>query len=351
MKMQKKVFWSLVCMSIVLSSCNTKKTYQQETLIGWNDFKTLELKGKILEFDEPVMKPFQIMVWDTLLVTIDQGTGNHCHLFNLKTHKKIGERIATGQGPDEMLVPYFINSCDSVRLYDMMKSEISSYGIKEFIADTKPVTSRKYKLSEANFFSQLGMLNDKLIGVSYRPDYPCYIFDRKGKKQSKGFGSYPDGPVKYTDLEIVDAYRAILATNGKDRVAVCHFFTDLIDLFDGEGNFLKRLYGPEHFYTRFIEFKDGDRIGSNADPKYYRDAFYSPVSVGKDFFVLFNGKFVNKPQYNILATDLLVFSWDGMPKIHYKLDHGVSSIAVDAKAHKIYGISDSPEYHIVEFSF
>ncbi len=345
-------FFILIIGSIIVTSCKNNRTiYQDETLFSWNDFKVELLKGKNISFDEPIMKPLQIMVIDTLLITINQGTEKHCHLFNLKTKKKIGERIAIGQGPDEMLVPSFISSNDSIRLYDMMTSSVYSFGVSEFVSNIDAVPSRKYKLNETNFFSELAMLNEKLIGVSYRPDYPCYLFDGNGHKIGKGFGSYPAGPEKYSNEEIINAYRAILTSNRKNRVAVCHFFTDLIDVYNENGTLIKRLCGPEHFYTRFHEYNDGERIGSKPDSKYYRDAFYSPVSVEKDFFVLFNGKFVDKDGYNILAKDLLVFSWNGIPEIHYKLDQGVSRIAVDYKRHRIYGISDTPEYHIVEFSY
>ena len=68
-------------------------------------------------------------------------------------------------------------------------------------------------------------------------------------------------------------------------------------------------------------------------------------------FVLFNGKFVNKPGYNLLAKDILVFDWEGNPVRRYSLDKGIMRITVDSHNRKIYGISDSPEYHIVEFDY
>ena len=83
----------------------------------------------------------------------------------------------------------------------------------------------------------------------------------------------------------------------------------------------------------------------------YRDAFYSPVNVGNSLFVLYNGKMVTEPNYNILCKELFVIGWDGSLECHYTLDQGVSSIAVDNQKRKIYGISDDPEYHIVVFDY
>lgn len=338
---------------LTLISCENKTatTYDQETRFGWQDFEVQNLVAKKIEFAEPVMKPDQLMIWDTLLVTINRGTEKIFHLFNLKTKEKIGERITVGQGPDEMIVPFFIENSDSIKVYDVMTSTVYSYMVNEFVANQSPIPSRRYKLSEANFFSELASLGTNLVGVSYRPDIPCYLFDANGQKIDGGIGSYPIGSVKYSDLERVDAYRGILASNGTDRFAVSYFFTDLIDIYSDKGKLIKRLHGPEHFFTRFTEYNDGNRMGSRPNHDYYRDAFYSPVSVGDTFFVLYNGKFVNKPEYNLLAKDILVFSWDGTPLKHYQLEEGVSRIAVDSKDRKIYGISSEPEYHIVEYSY
>ena len=45
------------------------------------------------------------------------------------------------------------------------------------------------------------------------------------------------------------------------------------------------------------------------------------------------------------------YGWDGLPRRILSLDQGVFSIAVDKKNKRIYGISDAPEFHIVEFSY
>lgn len=338
--------------AMLFVSCGKKVSspYQHATRIEWQDFEKQELVERKIEFDEPVMQPTQLIVMDSLLITINRRTEKLLHLFNLNTKKKIGEQITMGQGPDEMISPCFIFAQDSVRLYDMVNSVVCTYGVDEFVSASSPVSSRRYKLSEANFFSELVMLKDKLAGISYRPDAPCYLFDASGQKM-EAIGSYPDGEAVYTDLEKVDAYRAIPASNGIDRLAVCHFFTDLIDIYSDSGELVKRLYGPDHFFTRFAEFNDGVRMGSRANPDYYRDAFYSPVSTGDELWVLYNGKFVNKPGYNLLAEDILVFSWEGIPLRHYHLNSGVSRIAVDPNKRRIYGISSDPEYHIVEFSY
>lgn len=104
------------------------------------------------------------------------------------------------------------------------------------------------------------------------------------------FGTYPKTEQEYTPAELINAFRADLTTNRKEKVAITHYFTDLICIYNVNGTLEKQLRGPDHFASVFKEFRDGDIIGSKASPQTYRDAFYSPVNVGNSLFVLYNGK-------------------------------------------------------------
>ena len=153
------------------------------------------------------------------------------------------------------------------------------------------------------------------------------------------------------NTEIVEAYRPVLTSNLTDKVAVCYYWTDLIEIYDKEGKLDKRIHGPEHIYPHFEGHIDGEMSFSKTVPGRSRDAFYCPVSVGDNIFVLFNGKFPNEEGYNVLANQIFVFDWDGKPQKIYELDRGISNMDVDEKNKKIYGISDDPEYQVIEFSY
>ena len=338
------------CLGAMMVACVSGETYEGETRIGWDDFEKVELTGRELFFDEEIMNPYHLAVRDSFLLTLNQNTEKICHIFNLNTKKKVGERIMMGQGPNDMIHPFFIETKEALMFYAPMTSSIFRFSLDEFVKEIPLRPLSKKKLAESYFFGELSLLGDNWIGVSGRPDAPCNVFDSEGNKV-QALGKYPVGPENYSELEKVDAYNGILATDGKSRVAVCCMFTDLIDFYDESGHLLKRLHGPERFYTRFVEFNDGRIMGSRPDGKYYRDAFYSPYGTDTHLFVLFNGKFVNKPGYNLLAKDILVFDWEGNPVRRYSLDKGIMRITVDSHNRKIYGISDSPEYHIVEFDY
>ena len=67
--------------------------------------------------------------------------------------------------------------------------------------------------------------------------------------------------------------------------------------------------------------------------------------------MLYNGKYLNDPQYKLSANEIFAFDWDGSLKKHFVLDKGISRMVVDENHRKIYGISDDPEYQIIVFSY
>lgn len=350
--MRKYITLLLAFFSVGFLSCVDKQK-QDDKIISFqrSDFKIQKvLSGKILEFDSLILRPSQIQVFDSFLVTCNQGADKQFHVFNLNTAHKEGECISVGQGPKEMMVPSFVNRRDSVVIFDMMTSTIFTYAISDFVCGEEPECISRISLDIKPLWSNLRCVNSGFLGVSYQAVSPCFLFDKSGKK-IMNFGVYPKTEQEYTSAELVNVFRADLTTNLKNKIAITHYFTDLISVYNDSGELEKQLRGPDHFASVFKEFRDGDIIGSKAEPKTYRDAFYSPVSVDDKLFVLYNGKKLNETGYNILCKELFVFGWNGSLESHYTLDQGVSSIAVDSQNRKIYGISDDPEYHIVEFAY
>lgn len=344
------IIMGILFLNVISCSNKEDKIYPNSQLFSRNDCDTQNLTGSTIEFNDLILKPSSLIVLDSILITNNQGTERFFHIFNLNTLNKIGERIVMGQGPDDMLMPSFVHQNDSIKIFDMMTSSLFSYATADFINQENPKPRHKTAFDEKPFWSEIAMMGNQYIGVSYKPDSPCYLFDEKGKKIG-AFGQYPTSKFKYSDLEIIDTYRSILTSNLTDRVAVCHFFTDLIDIYDNKGNLIKELHGPDHFTSQFKEFKEENIVGSKPVQETYRDAFYSPYGTKDYLYVLYNGKYLNDPQYKLSANEIFAFDWDGSLKKHFVLDKGISRMVVDENHRKIYGISDDPEYQIIVFSY
>lgn len=349
--MNKLYYWVIILLGICLS-CKQQKDYPNATLWSYEDFpETKDLKGEVFELDSMVLQPYMMAVYDSFLVVEAIGEDHLFAVYNLNTKKKVGEHIKQGQGPEEMLAPLFVNRTDSVALFDQMTAKLFMYSKSDFLSDKEIVSSGLHTFSVAPLFSTLGKTDEQYVVVSYRPEALGYMFDRQGEKISD-FGSYPQLPAEsYSSMEIREAFKSSVATNGTNRIAFCYNYTDLIDIYNAEGELVKELYGPEQFYSKFVEFHDGDIVGSKGTPETFRDAYYVPLGTSEHFYVMYMGNFVRTEDYKFESKNIFVFDWNGNPKCHYKLDQGISYIAVDETNHVIYGISDDPEYHLVSFKY
>lgn len=341
----------VIIMLISLLSCSKKSQYQQATLINDKNFATTQsLVGAVLKFDDIVLRPTRIQAFDTLLFTINTKEEKLIHIFDLKAKKKIGERISVGQGPNEMIQPYFVSIDDSyVRFFDMTTSTFFEYNVGEFIVNADPIPTRKVKLSKP-VFGEVRSLGSDFLASTYHSNHQFLKFNSKGEKMVD-LGTYPISDIPFSDSEKVEAYRYSFTTNLADKIAVCYNWTDLIDILDEKGNLQKRIHGPKHFISSFKEFHEGKMTSARPVKGETRDAYFCPVNGDDDFYVLFSGKSESEPNYSILANQIFVFGWDGTPKQILSLDQGVFAFTVDEKNKKIYGISNQPEYHLVEFSY
>ena len=194
------------------------------------------------------------------------------------------------------------------------------------------------------------ILGDKFIGYPYFKERQLYVFDKEGKKIGE-MVDFPRSTIDYSDMERTDAYYMGFATNGSDRVAICYYMTDLIEIYDSVGVLKNSMHGPEHFFSYFKEEHDADGVTSYPVKGKNRDSYFAPRSAGSQLFVLYNGRYVDEKGHDSCCKKLFSFSWDGNPKNVYILDDAIFTFCVDKKKHKIYGVGNSPDNHIVEYSY
>jgi len=341
----------LLALVFILSSCTFGDKYQNVETFSLDDFKVVrELEGKMLEFDSLIMHPTELRVFDSLLITVNYDCEKMLHIFNLNTRKQVNQCLLRGQGPNEMLQPRFVgNDKSKVLLFDVATSKVMEYEITDLLKNSSSVPCRQAQLQNKIFICA-NQIGTQFLGCSHQPDYQIYTFGLDGALHDKLI-PYPASSISYSDVEKVDAYYMRFTTNEKDKLALCYCMTDLIEIYGLDGTLIKRLQGPDYFFTYFKEVHNGEVVTSSPDTNRLRDAYFSPCNIGDSFLVLYNG---NKPMdksYSYLCKELFGFSWDGIPQTRYLLSDAIFAFDVDVKHHKIYGISDSPEYHIVEYNY
>lgn len=320
-------FIILVCM---LFSCSENESGIER--FSWSDFEnTVELKGRTIDFEDAVVMPFSIQVHDSVLVTLEPARNVFCQLFDLNREVRIGERLKMGEGPDEMIMPMFVHNGKGLQLIDLSSSVLYSYTVSDFIENEVPVPVDKIKLEE-NVDGEMQVLNNHYLGYQYSKDAQLYLFEQSGKK-AKALVGFPEKYAALPPEKRSDILQMGFVSNGQDRVAVTYYMTDLIEIYDTDGNLVKRMQGPEQF--------DYTATG--------KDAFFSPKNGGDSFWVLYNGEERNKEGHKSSCGKLLSFSWDGVPRCVYLLDDPIFTFCVDKKNRRIYGVSTTPEYHIVEY--
>lgn len=336
----------------LLASCNTNKPkYENATSFTYTDFKNQkDLKATTLEFDSLIMRAVDLVAFDSILITIEMGKENIFHVYNMKTKKHINQSIKRGQGPKDMIYPEFMNSdANCLRVFDLQTSTVYEYGVQDFITNPTPSPTKRTKL-ENQVFTMAQQVDNKIFGNAYYGvDEQLYVFDLNGKKTGTII-DYPATPFPQTDIEKMDGFYKKFTSNDKDKLALCYYMTDLIEIYNLDGTLQKRIHGPEQFFTHFKEFRDGPVVGSSPTEG-GRDAFMCPKNVGDEFFVLYNGGFIDEPNHSSSSNQLFSFSWDGRPQTIYNLDDPIYHFSVDSENKKIYGISITPEYHVVEYSY
>jgi hypothetical protein len=339
-------------MLLFLCSCVSHDKYENAKSFSFEDFPVQkELVGNVLEFDSLIMRPRDIFVSDSVLVVIEMGMDKLFHLYNLNSRKYMASHIIRGNGPDDMLSPRFVKGKNNViGVCDMNTSKVYEYGLTDFVNSMKPVPLYDAKLEATPFVGVID-IDNKYVSSTYGENGKQFcVFDKTGKRINQ-IVDYPSSSISYTDAEKRDAYYANIVGNGKDRIAVCYSMTDLIEIYRVDGELLNRIHGPEQFFARFNEARDGDVITSAPEKNVNRDAYFSPCSDGERLFVLYDGDYVDSPDNDRSCSYLMVFSWDGKPEAQYRLNDPIIAFTIDGVHKKIYGIGMIPEFHIVEYSF
>lgn len=308
------------------------------------------MKAEESGLDSMILAPVQLQVYDTVLAVLNSRADKLVHLFSLNTKQKIAEHISVGQGPNDMISPKFIeNAGRSIQLSDIMTSNVVKYDLDDFFKQEEPSCSERLSLQK-RVFGEVRLLEDKYVAPARKASYLLNVYNAKGEMVDS-IGRCPEVEWETTNLEKIDMYSFSVTTNLHDKIAVCYNWTDLIDIYDGKGKLCKRIHGPKQFVSHFKEFNDGRVVSTSRVEGQARDAFFCPVNMGDEFWVLFSGKSESEEDYSILANQILVYGWDGTPRKIFNLDQGIFFFAVDKKNEKIYGISSEPEFHIAEFSY
>lgn len=141
------------------------------------------------------------------------------------------------------------------------------------------------------------------------------------------------------------------ATLSPDKNGIFLFYkqTDLIELYDIYGNLKKRIQGPDLFFPVIKQTIQDESVHVNSVSGQSRDAYFSPLSINGRVYVLYSGIYFNRENHKYLKDQLLVFDDKGNPLQRYTLDSPIFTFTINPTTNKLYGLSDNPEFHVIEY--
>jgi hypothetical protein len=341
---------------LLLHSCQEQKeqNYKNCENFSYADvLQSIALKGEILNFDD-VINPVNLYIRDSFLFVANTNTEYLMASYTLPDMKKIGEFIPFGNGPDEALRLRTLQFVDSsVWGFDKERRRLLQYDYIHFIEGNKNTKPQKVVTIKDAISDKALVVGDKLYTNSFvHKNYRFSIFDMEGNLV-KNTGMLPDNGKEMTDLERLEGFFCNMALKpDNELIFVSYMETDLIEIYDNEGNLKIRKHGPDHFFPYKIEKTDANgmtRVASARDKS--RDAYFSPVAFEDEVWVSYYGKVFDPTKSDYLMTNkIIVFDWNGVPLRIYTTDIPYLMLAVDRKNDAIYGVTCTPDYTIVRFT-
>ena len=233
---------------------------------------------------------------------------------------------------------------------EFVMKTLMEYDIQAFVRDIQPRSIHKIKLKQQILEDIARDKQSNIVAPLFRGTHRLALLNQQGE-EIRQLGSYPETKADFTDVEKREMFQFSYTVTPDRRIILCYNWTDLIEIYSSEGILLHRLHGPDQFISPFQEIHKEKVIIARPQKGEQREGYYNPVIVGDTFFVLYNGNKVDSENYDENSRQLFIFDWNGKPLKRLLLDQGILTFTVDSINKKIYGISSSPEFHIVSFDF
>lgn len=311
-----------------------------------------EIKGTDLQLSKEVMRPTALHIEDSILILKEDMDEHILHMYNVNTGEKVNTSISFGNGPGEFLHIQQIQSSDSLLwLSDAQRPFISAYRKKDILfSDTISPTAIKEVMLPDLFGNIVILPNHHFMTTAYNSTQKRLSFYDSEGKFIETKGEYPEYGEILTPFEKIEGL-SCYATLSPDKNGIFLFYkqTDLIELYDIYGNLKKRIQGPDLFFPVIKQTIQDESVHVNSVSGQSRDAYFSPLSINGRVYVLYSGIYFNRENHKYLKDQLFVFDDKGNPLQRYTLDSPIFTFTINPTTNKLYGLSDNPEFHVIEY--
>ena len=344
----KRIFGGL-CLCLLMFSCS-----HPDVLIyqGMHVNNSRKLHGETLQDSFLFARPCQFILMDSLLVVQDAGTPQGLfHVFDKKTGAFRASFGSVGRGPGEALLIESV-SCDvnrsMITAYDFGQRQHVIYYVNNILKDKQP------------------LFDEELMGIT--PNSPIYSLQVGGRYYVMGnddkmrFGVQQNGEVRVLTTEYpltvpdVEANRAIWNYNPRWRikpdsskmVVVTYIGTTLeILCFRGDSLQQQTIVPIDQPLYKLVQ---------GTSPKWVTSTPETPIgcigiSVSDNYIYALLWR-ATESEFDTLLPKVVVFDWEGKPRIQFEFDEFLDQIAVDESENTMYAIVSGDDGPLIKkYSF
>lgn len=295
------------------------------------------LKSEVVNDSFIFASPQSLLSNDSLLIVYDTHLNDSVfHLFRKSDGQFIRSGGCKGEGPGELLMPGtpFIGQTGSLFFWDMYKSKVIGYDLKEIFAGRQEKYFSEYPIKKDDTFT------------SYLEVVPLssgrYLYNGNNDKHLGiiGSDSYVSCPVlpgisSQEEIWSVMNYSKTALSPDQKHFVQATYIGGVVRGFEINGNkvkekFLNLYFAPQYKLVdgvkpAWIKWCDESRMG------------FENVCVTNDYiYLLLLGKYAKERPF---ANEVLVMNWDGDIVKKINLDRTVKAITVDEAANVMYAIS------------
>lgn len=336
----------LLSFSFVIVSCIDSND-------GYKDKMTCpvdSLQSEMFNDDFILAQPQKLLLIDSVLIVADALCGDNLfYVFNVSDGSFLQGGGRKGEAPGEVLSYYNIHLDNESRVvyWDMYKSKLISYDIKELLSDS------------VCYYTESALSREQIPGTSFLDVIPLdsgclYHGNTESHIGFYGTSCSVDAPLLpgISSMEIARAImnRGNLEASPNGRFAVqSTYIGGIVRCYSLDSLCVKekwlKLFFPAVYKIVdgakpvWITWKQESQIG-------FEDLYVTNYSI----YLLLNGKFAKDKPY---ANEILVMDWNGNVIKKYQLDCDIKKMAVDEANGIIYGITCGieTEANIVRFRY
>ena len=270
-------------------------------------------------------------------------------VYNLSSRRRIGSTISRGRGPLELLgVRWRVQMNDDKKFaFIFGSSEFMAFPLdvitrvatgdtnKVFIPHTKFVYEENFRDATALDTNLFVGLPVDFSGVSKRLKF----YDGQGNLTAEKGEYYKTKEMTFPDKMNSHAFDArIISRDDGQRIVVANMVTDQIEIYDGQGEIIRLIKGPDHFVPDVVDFSNGDMIQFGFGKK-ARNAYFWPLAKKEEFWIMYEGVYMKQDKSaDIKSSTLMSFDWDGNPLDKYIIQADIMCFDVDESRGLIYAI-------------